>query len=818
MSSFYTNVANERGGIYLRGYEDGRRVSKIIPFRPYLYMPSKVPSDTRTIDGQYVDKVEFENGWEARNWIKQYEDVTGFKYYGMDKWPYVFIHDNYPGQVDYDVSQIKVACIDIEVDDEDGYPDLSIANKTITAITIGWKDLRIVFSYKDYTPASDKIKYIKCQDEKELLHKFLDTWRHIDADVITGWNISFFDIPYIINRITRELGDDYAKMLSPWNKLHERTVTMYGKQQKTFTPVGIAVLDYIDLYKKFTYIQRDSYALNNIAYIEVGEKKIDYSEHKKLHVLYREDFQKFIDYNIHDVDLVFKIDNKKKLIELVYSMAYDAKTNFSDTLTTVLYWDVLIYNYLADRNIVVPKYTRKLFRPFEGGYVKDPVPGMYKWVVSFDLTSLYPHLIMQYNIGPDTFYQRLNNYTVDKCLNRDDVKAPENYALAANGCLYRKDKQSFLAELMEYQFKQRTVAKDKMLAFKKRKEKGEDVDNEIARYDNIQQAKKIQLNSAYGAISNENFRYFDINNAEAITDSGRLSIRWCAEYVNNFLNNVLGTDGTDYIIAIDTDSLYVNLGAYADRLSANTSEVDMIDRINDFCESEIQPVITQAYADLAKQQSVYKNAMKMKREAIGDRAIWTAKKRYMINVLDNEGVRYKEPELKTTGIEAVRSGTPEVCRKSMKEAIKIIMSGDIEKLRKHIEDFRNEYYSMSFQEIATPSTANGLTDYADKASIYKKATPMHVRAVLMYNKLHRDRRMKTAPIFEGEKIKYTLLKMPNPTFENVIASSSGVIPNDLIPYIDYPAMFEKTYVTPLNRILDAINWQLEKKATLDGLF
>lgn len=821
--NFYTNVALSKGKVLLRGYENGQKIKKEIPYSPYLFLPSKKQTEYKTIYGNYVDRIDFANVWDAKKWINEYKDVTGFSYSGMDKWQYVYIHDNYPKEMQYDVNLIRGLIFDIEVDTSTGYPDIQSANKVITAIAIGYKKQRIVLSYKDYVAKEKNVKYIKCYDENDLLFRFLDIWEKIDPDYVSGWNIQFFDIPYIISRTSQVLGEEHAKRLSPWGQLLPREVFMYGRDQTVYTPVGVAVLDYQDLYKKFTYNQRDSYSLNNISYIELGEKKVDYSEFSSLHELYEKDFEKFIDYNLHDVELIFRLDDKMKLFELVFAMAYDAKVNYTDTMTTVLYWDVLIYNYLANKNIIVPKYERRLDRPFEGGYVKEVIPKMYKWVVSFDLTSLYPHLIIQNNIGPETFVRKLPNIDVDRCLEKElptDSYLKNDYVLTANGCLYTKQKQSFLSELMEVQFAQRVVAKNKMIEAKKLKQlatteaEKTSIDNDIAKYNNIQMAKKIQLNSAYGAIANIGFRYFNVDNAEAITLSGQLAIRWVAKYLNVYLNKVLKTDNIDYVIAIDTDSVYLNLEAIVNENNSEDQNCYYLDR---WCETNIQPVINFAYQSLATKMNVYKNAMKMKREAIGNRAIWTAKKRYMISVLDNEGVRFETPDLKTMGIETVRSSTPEICRKKITEAIEIIMTKDVSELRNFIDKFKKEYKKLLFQDIAFPRGVQGITKYQDQTGLYKLGTPIHTRASILYNKIIKDRKMNKQPIFDGDKIKFVYLKLPNTLHEDVIASPD-VIPEDLAKFIDYEKMFEKSFLDPITNILNAIGWELEPKSTLGDLF
>ena len=455
---------------------------------------------------------------------------------------------------------------------------------------------------------------------------------------------------------------------------------------------GISVIDYLDLYKKFTYTNQESYRLDHIAFVELGQRKLDHSEFDTFKDFYTGNWQKFIEYNIIDVELVDRLEDKMKLIELALTMAYDAKVNYNDVFFQVRTWDAIIYNYLKKKNIVIPPKERsEKDSQYAGAYVKEPIPGKYDWVVSFDLNSLYPHLIMQYNISPETLLDtRHPSTTVDKILNEQiTFEMYKDYAVCANGAMYRKDVKGFLPELMEKMYGDRVVFKKKMLAAKQQYEKTptKALEKEIARCNNIQMAKKISLNSAYGAIGNQYFRYFKLANAEAITLSGQVSIRWIENRMNKRLNKILKTENTDYVIASDTDSIYLNLGPFVDWVFKDrekTPEV-VVDFLNKVCEVEFEPYIESSYQALADYVNAYDQKMQMKRENIADRGIWTAKKRYILNVWDSEGVRYAEPKLKIMGIEAVKSSTPAPCRQMIKDGLKLVMSGTEDEVIKFIE-------------------------------------------------------------------------------------------------------------------------------------
>ena len=835
---FYTNVQLRGGNILHRGYdENGKRFSYSEPCRPYLFVgPYNGPAEYRTLEGKAVKRVDFESPREAQQFIQRRKDVQGTQTYGLPMFAYTYINDNYKGDVPYNPDLIRTINIDIEVAADEGFPDITKADKEITAITFKFRDKIVAIGGQPYTPKRDDVVYIKAENEAQLLMKFLDAYRACDPDIITGWNVEFFDVPYIINRIRNVLGEDMSKKLSPFNALRERNVVIAGRPNQVFDPLGVTVLDYMQMYKKFTFVMRDSYSLNNICHIELGEKKLDYSEHDSLFDLYKHDWEKFIDYNIQDVELVDRLDEKLKLIDQVFAIAYDAKVNYQDTFTSVRMWDLIIHNYLLDKNIVVPQFNMiEKERQAEGAYVKDPQTGMHKWVVSFDLNSLYPHLIMQYNISPETWRGRAPmrpsiDDIIDGAWNKvkEDIH-DKNVTVAATGDYYDRDYKGFLPTLMQKMYDDRVVWKNRMLDAKRKHEKTKDPEllKEIARCHNMQLAKKIQLNSAYGALGNEYFRWFDLKFAESITLSGQLSIRWIENELNKWLNKTLETEQVDYVLAIDTDSVYICLDNLVSRLYPEGAQMDdgsqrdkIIDFLDKSCQDIIEPVIEKAYQRLAVYVNGVENKMFMKRENIADKAIWTAKKRYIMNVHDSEGVRYESPQLKIMGIEAVRSSTPASCRENIKNALTVIMTKGQNELIEFIDNFREEFKTLPFEDVAFPRGCKGLDKYSDSSAIYRKGTPIHVRGALMFNHMLKENKVdRFVPVQEGDKVKFCYLKLPNPSRENVVA-----VPNTLPrqlgldQYIDHDLQFDKAFLEPIKTITDAIGWQIEKQATLEMFF
>ena len=434
---------------------------------------------------------------------------------------------------------------------------------------------------------------------------------------------------------------------------------------------------------------------------------------------------------------------------------------------------------------------------------------------------------MQYNISPETLKDDKHpTATVDRILKEEiDFQLHKDSAVCANGAMYRTDIRGFLPEIMEKIYTERTVYKKKMLAAKQKYEDTKDpkLVKDIATFNNIQMARKIQLNSAYGAIGNEYFRYYKLENAEAITLSGQVSIRWIEDRMNNYLNKILKTKDEDYVIAVDTDSIYLHLGPlveviYKEREKTTEGVVGFLNKI---CEMEFEKYISSSYEALANYVNAYEQKMFMKRENIADRGIWTAKKRYILNVWDSEGVRYAEPKLKMMGIEAVKSSTPAPCRTMIKDVLKLIMTKTEDDVIDFIEKCRTNFRSLPPEEISFPRTVSNVKKYKSVNAIYEKGTPIHARGALLFNHYVKKNKLtqKYSLINNGEKIKFCYLKRPNPIQENVI-SFIQQFPEELNldKYIDYDLQFEKSFLEPLKIILDSIGWSAERTVNLESFF
>ena len=817
----------------VRGYEDGKHFATREKFYPTLFVDSKKRTRYKTLEGDYVESIEPGTVRDCREFIKKYNEVENFNIYGNERFIYQYISEKYPEQeLKFDIEKIKLVTLDIEVKSENGFPDVESAAEEILLISIQdytTKEI-ITWGQGDFVNKQKNVTYKGFRTEFDLLSNFINWWmiESNTPEVITGWNSKLYDIPYMCRRIERILGEKLMKRMSPWGLITEEETYIAGRKYISYDIGGVSQLDYLDLYKKFTYKAQESYRLDYIASVELGQKKLDHSEFDTFRDFYTNGWQKFVEYNIIDVELVDRLEDKMKLIELALTMAYDAKVNYEDVFYQVRMWDTIIYNYLKRRNIVIPPKNRSnKNEKYAGAYVKEPKAGKYDWVVSFDLNSLYPHLIMQYNISPETLKdERHPTATVERILAEElNFELYKDNAVCANGAMYRKDVRGFLPELMEKMYNERVIFKKKMIKAKKAYEKtpSKDLEKEIARCNNIQMAKKISLNSAYGAIGNQYFRYYKLANAEAITLSGQVSIRWIENRMNKYLNKILKTENEDYVIASDTDSIYLNLGPLVEVIykGREKNAESIVSFLNKICEMELEKYITSSYETLAAYVNAYDQKMFMKRENIADRGIWTAKKRYILNVWDSEGVRYDEPKLKMMGIEAVKSSTPAPCRKMIKDALKLMMSGTEDDVIDFIDNSRKIFKTLPPEEISFPRSASNVEKYKSHATIYAKGTPIHIRGALLFNHYIKNKKLtnKYSLIGNGEKVKFIYLKKPNTIQENIISFIQD-FPHELEldKYIDYDLQFEKSFVEPLKTILDAIGWNVEKTVNLESFF
>ena len=826
--NFYKNCVEYKGKLFVRGIHEGQEFQEKIDFQPTFFTLTNKESKHTNLQGQYLHPTQFDSIAKAREFRKSY-DNSNSPIYGMERFAYQYIANEYKDDIDWQKDKIKIFTIDIETSCEEGFPDVDNPVEEILCLTVKNQTNKQIITWGtgDFKTDREDVTYVRCNSEKELIKEFMSFWMKNYPDIITGWNCKFFDIPYLLGRISRLTDNKVIRKLSPWGLVEQKEIIVRGRPKTIFSIMGIAMLDYIDLYQKFIPVSQESYKLDYIGKVELGIGK-DEMPYETFREWYTKDFQSFVDYNIQDVEIVDRLEDKLKLIELILTMAYEAKVNYDDVFSQVRVWDVLIYNYLRKEHIVVPEKSEQVKdTKYDGAYVKEPLTGMHDWIVSFDINSLYPHLIMQYNISPEKIVgMNPEGTSVNKLLSRKlnlEHLKDKDVCMAPNGATFKRDNAGFLPRLLDKMYQDRVVYKDKMMKAKKlyQETKDDKYKNEIARCHNIQWAKKIALNSAYGAIGNQYFRYYDVRQATAITSSGQLVIRHIETEVNNYMNKILQTENVDYIVASDTDSIYLKLDSLVEKTCQDKTIDQKVNFIDKVAQQKIEPFIEKCFNDLSDYTNAFEQRMVMKREVIADKAIWTAKKRYMLHVLDDEGIRLTKPKMKIMGIEAVKSSTPEVCRGKIKEAIDMMMTKDNDTLIKFVADFREEFNQMTPEQISFPRSCNNLKKYRSSKDIFVKGTPIHVKGALIYNQKIKEHKIDHIypAIQEGDKIKFIKLKSRNP-FKNDVISYITKLPREfeLNEYIDRDIMFEKTFITPLSFILESIGWDVEKKASLEAFF
>lgn len=841
--AYYTNVQIWGDNVLFRGFKNGKRVQEKIKFAPKLWVKdnSGKPSEWTTIHGEPLRVIETAGIKDAKKFIEQYKDVDGFEVYGNLSFEYAVMNALFPWgeEVPWKLSDLVIGKIDIEagLSPSGGFAEPADASGPITAITLKLNSVYHVFGTQPWEHDREKCVYHQGHDEADMLRLFLDVWCSNYPDVITGWYIPSYDIPYLVNRIKRLLGEEYAKKLSPWGILREKEIEVGAGRDKSpsYSIYGISILDYLDLYKKFVVPAtgaKESYGLNYISMEELGEGKLEYDG--SLHNLYLTDYQTYMDYNWQDVSLIDKLENKLRLIELALILTYDTKCNFEDCFHQTRLWDAICTNkLLSEHKVVPPKKINLKTEKYEGAYVKKPRPGMYGWGVNFDATSLYPMTIIMYNISPETWVDPKDytpemrriiaeGVTVDKLLNKEmdlSFLKEQKVCLTPNGQFFRTDKQGFFPQTVQQMFDQRKAYKDQMKVIKKQHKdtKNDELLNEIKRLDLLQQNKKVSANSSYGAAGNEWFRFYMLELAMAVTLGGQLSIKWEERNNNRIMNKLMGTKDVDYCIYIDTDGKYLDLAALIARDKPNASQQEICDYIDKLYDNIFEPSMIKAADEIAEYTNAFRNTLDMKIDCIWEQAIWVAKKSYVLKVWEIEKLRYDEPQTKITGLSLKKSSTPTVCRSKLKECLNLILNTNEDTVLDYIAKFRKEFDSFSLDQIAFPRGVNDLEKYRDDTKIYSKGTPIHVRASLLHNYyVEKNNLSNDVPMIRsGDKVKYVYLKEPNIYRENIMGFITKPPKEfDLENKVDYTTQYEKAFLEPIKGILDVIGWKHKRVISL----
>jgi len=851
---FYLSCHKRGNNILLRYINNNKEIRTKLKYKPSLYIKTvntvkntvKSISKYTSLHGDKLKRIQFDTIKDANKAIFEAKD-TGIDYYGNRNFNLTFLHEQFKNN-EYNPKLIRTFIIDIECPSDKGFPDPMLAEWQVDCLTIydNITDCYYLFSLYDFDKNSDllskyniqNIKHVKFKNETQLLKGLLGFWQSNFPVNVSGWNSSGFDFPYLFNRLTR-LGLD-PKKLSPWNVCEIKTkINTFNKEYQQVYILGVNDLDYINLYKKNRFKPRESYKLGFIGGVEQVSEKVDYSSvASNLKTLNKKDPNLYQIYNIIDVYIVKGLDDKLGFFDVTFSLGYLAGINFSEVSSPVGLWENIIYKNTIDDNIITPPKKDQQQQSFAGGFVLDPKIGKHKWLMSSDLNSLYPHLIMQYNISPEKITTLKLDINIDKMIANEDISIPNNLCVTPNGCTFKTDSQGLLPRLMEKLYNERKKIKKEMLTHHQKaisikdniitSKSQKEYDHEMQQYrikDGNQLCRKLALNSAYGALANVHFSLFDIRLAESITTSGQLSIKWINNKLNTYFNELLCTDNVRYIYATDTDSTMFSMERFVELNCKNMETMEIVEYLDRWCKSKLEPLFDKWYQELANYTKAFQQKMVMAREMIASDVFFVAKKRYAANVLDMEGVRYtiKEPYLKIMGLDLVKSSTPEVCRNAMTETVKIILTKNELELQNYIKDFHKEYNTFSVHQIAAPKGVNKLEESycrPDGSFRHDVTVPFNSRAAINYNnELKKLSLTDYEVINNGDKMRYIYLEEPNRLNQNVIGFVD-VFPKEfkLDNKVDYDTMYYKTFIKPITGITDVIGWDIEPKPTLDPLF
>lgn len=840
INQFYTHVSSRYGKIYYRGYEhkNGKkvRVHGKIPFSPTIYFETKEESEYKSIYGKNLKPRKFDTIPAAREYVKQYKGTIKMYGYEPNRWQYEFIALNYQEPMQVMLSELKATGFDIEtrvgVNGPPGVPDPYLALEEITHIAF---ENHATGEMVSYTTAPITImehegcKMVRFETEAELLEAIIRYIQEEDPDIIYGFYSEFFDVPYLINRINRVLGDDEANRLSPFGIIDEREYEIDEEVRKEYTIVGRTHYDIQAMYRKFVLQKEEKYSLDHLAKVNLGVGKLEnpcttfkqFSEAE-------EHIETFAHYNVIDTKRMTQLDKAKGLIALGVMLAYTMKCCFEDVYSPVRYWECSIQSMLLnEKKFVNIERQSNGNESIPGAYVSEPIPGLYAWLISIDAASLYPSIMKALNLSPETLVGVKEGVTVDEMLlgkTLKDFGITEDFTLAANGAMFRKDVKGIVPRVVDFALGGRKIAKNEMLRYKQLY-----VDTGDAKYKTLsdiqnvlQNALKTGANSLYGVFLQQGFMFYDPRLGKAITLSGQYIIMKVGTHCDKRFNEFFKTDNLTYTFYSDTDSCYLNMKPVVDKYWKDQPDLKIVDALDKLMETKLRPFINEATDEIARVQNHFDKTIHFKREAISSSGFWCAKKKYAIKVYDNEGVRYPDGDYKIMGIEVVRSSTPQLVRDRLKEAVKLIIDGKLQETRDFAVDVRKEFNTCNITDIAFPGGANNLAKWRDPNRVYIKGTPIAAKASLMYNKLLADVKdgyEKYDAIGEGDKIKYIYIDEPNPIREKVIAFVDDLpVEFNLHKYVDRATQYEKTFKNPLNNIFKAVGWELEEAVTLDEFF
>lgn len=832
----YTNVQTYYNEIFYSYYDkDKIRYDKKCKYKPTIYVPKKFSKTGEIVskgdDGE--DLISLKSSiMDYYKFIKNYGEKIPI--YGNISPEYQFINEFW-GNKRFDdkvLDNILIFAFDIETEMIDEINDINDASKKITSIAVkNFKNNKYyVLSTLDFDKNKVSIDidksllyYKKVSNEYELLKGIVYIFEIGKPDVLTGYNIDMFDIPYLYNRIYKLLGEEYLIRMSPFKKIKDvQKRDEYSGTYIAYKDIMILSLDYYSLYIKYSTKNNEDKKLNTIAKAELNLEKIGYDGDLDSFML--DDPQKYVEYNIWDVELIHRLDKKLKMINISLNIAYLSNILFPDVLSPVKTWDSLIFNHLKNKNIQIPPKKNELkSENYRGAFVFPTIADVHKWLIIFDVKSLYPNIIISGDLGkttilndiPDELKQYENDWdsNIEAILNNEydsELLKKHNVCYTPNGYFFKHNQNGYLSTIMESLFKKRISIQKKMKTSS---------ETEKDSLNLLQRAIKYLLNAGYGVFLSQYFRYNDKRVGEAITSTGQVITKFVIKYL------VENLDGIE-MVAGDTDSLMISFDKYVKKNLENKSKQEIIEHLKTLSETKINDLIKKAFKIISDRLNFQRNTLSMECECIGDVGIFQAKKKYVVRKVVDEGIILEKTDLKIRGIETVKSSHPTIVRDKLKEFIEIILDGDIDKLIDELEIFRQEFFKTDVELISSISSVNHINKYHSENYIYKKGSQIYTKSALLYNELinRLNLKKKYGKIKKGDKIKYIYLKSPNPLKEDSIGFITRLpIEFGLHEYVDYKKQFEKIVIQPLNRLVllygvDLMDQEKNNIKNLDFLF
>lgn len=826
--------------IELFGWDtEGKRARFQASFQPYLYVEDE-RGDKKTIFGTKAKKRTFRNSYERTKFLQDsgikrvYENLPAAQQYLLD----TFWLDN--ETTDFSKHPLKITFIDIETYSVDSFPDIDNPEHTVNVITCydNFSEKFYTFGLKPYNNQDDNVVYKHCRNEKDLFIKFIEYIENDYPDVLSGWNSEFFDIPYIINRCERILGQEYVNRLSPTGNITVREVMgKFGRQQKRYYIEGVSCIDYLDIYRRFCLKLRESYKLDAIGEIELDEKKVDYGD-IDLFTLADTDWDTFVKYNIQDVNLIVKLEKKLQYITLLRMLSYVGLTTLEGAMGTISVINGALTIRARKRKEVLSTFVRSSTAGKNpGAYVAEPKPGFQNNIVSFDANSLYPNVMISLNLSPETKVGRVSKNSKGNIdiyhvsgktieLTPDKFSAfikQEECSITKAGFLFTQKRKGIIPEFLDYYYKQRVAIQEELFTYEKqlaalskKSVEYKDIKYTVERLNTKQMVIKILINSAYGYMGNKQAPIGDDDIASSVTLTGQAIIKQAGSILQEYLREFYNIHDQETLegswIYSDTDSCYFSLNCIQDRVPIKSGEdinpkfIEVVEDINRYLNNNIT---TWAIKNLRTKDSRFI----FKREYIGDVGLFLQKKRYVLRILDNKGI--KSNKFKYTGVEVVRTSMPNAVKPYAKKIIETML--DTQSLHK-TNNILNEAYetfkTLPVEDMSFVMGIKGYEKYASKCNDLNitKGTPIHVKAAYLHNLMCKKMNIKNIEhISSGDKIRFFYIQKPNRYNIDVIGFKYN-LPQEFgeIFKVDYETMFEKILFNSIERFYANVKWQIRK--------